>query len=352
MIPSISIIIPSYNNCKYLHKLLEIIQQQTYKEWVAIIVDDGSTDNSIQMIQKFAKEDSRIFFYQRPANLAKGAQACRNYGYEKSKTKYVCFFDSDDLITTTCIEKRVHFMESNPEIDFGIFKAQALIENDSKYYVYKNWTFGDYEMNSGSAMRNFIRNFYPYTVWTNIYRRSSIRNISWDEKIYLFQDFDFNIQCLLANLKFKFANNTQADYYYRVDSSPNSIAASYNSDKKFNSTIYLFSKILNRINSKLAKDFKVYIFFYYTKLINTNDLNKIIILENFIEKKFGKPVVLRFKIVKNVSRYVKMSFKKRKFLQDVLMSIISLSPSFLIGYKNSLQKIIKRQRGLIEIDKL
>ena len=81
----ISIIIPIFNRASLLSETLDSILAQTYSHWECIIVDDGSTDNTQDVIDRYLKLDSRFRCFSRPSNRPKGANACRNFGYEKSK---------------------------------------------------------------------------------------------------------------------------------------------------------------------------------------------------------------------------------------------------------------------------
>ncbi|MFT5892137.1 MAG: glycosyltransferase involved in cell wall biosynthesis, partial [Dokdonia sp.] len=97
----ISIIIPAYNREAIIGETLRSIQKQTFTNWECIVVDDGSSDATFQVVTAFAKADSRIKLHKRPEQLLKGANACRNYGFEMSEGAYVNWFDSDDLMLET-----------------------------------------------------------------------------------------------------------------------------------------------------------------------------------------------------------------------------------------------------------
>ena len=105
--PLVSIIIPTYNRAHLIVETLDSISRQTYANWECIIVDDGSTDASEILIKKYCDSDSRISLYQRPKERPKGANACRNYGLEKSKGSLINWFDSDDYMLPTFLEEKV-----------------------------------------------------------------------------------------------------------------------------------------------------------------------------------------------------------------------------------------------------
>ena len=79
MKPLVSIIIPTYNRAHLIAETLDSIIAQTYTNWECIVVDDGSTDPTDELMETYCKKDSRFQYYHRPKNRPKGANACRNY---------------------------------------------------------------------------------------------------------------------------------------------------------------------------------------------------------------------------------------------------------------------------------
>jgi glycosyltransferase involved in cell wall biosynthesis len=100
--PKISIIIPVYNTDKYLDKCLESVTAQTLKEIEIICVNDGSTDNSLEILKKYAKQDSRFIIIDQNDS---GAGAARNVGLDKAQGEYLAFLDSDDFFELDMLEK-------------------------------------------------------------------------------------------------------------------------------------------------------------------------------------------------------------------------------------------------------
>lgn len=121
-VPLVSVIIPSYNRDTLIGETLNSIMSQTYTNWECIVVDDGSTDNSIYIIESFCKKDKRFRFYKRHRS-PKGAQVCRNIGIENTNGKYTIFLDSDDLLANNCIENRVNYIEKNNGLSFVVFQT-------------------------------------------------------------------------------------------------------------------------------------------------------------------------------------------------------------------------------------
>lgn len=105
----ISIITPSYNSSDYVSETIEAILRQTYQNWELIITDDCSTDNTCEIIEKYAAEDSRIKLFRQSKNL--GAGAARNNSIKEAKGRYIAFCDSDDRWYPDKLEKQVAFMQ-------------------------------------------------------------------------------------------------------------------------------------------------------------------------------------------------------------------------------------------------
>lgn len=112
--PIVSIIIPCFNYGHLLGETLDSVLAQTFQDWEAIIVDDGSTDNSREVAESYCGKDSRFrYFFQKN----KGLSAARNKGIELSRGNYFQFLDADDLIEKRKLEIQVTFLSLNPKTD-------------------------------------------------------------------------------------------------------------------------------------------------------------------------------------------------------------------------------------------
>ena len=107
----VSVIMPLYNCEKFLKYSVASVQNQTYSDWELIIVDDASTDNSLQRARFLAQEDKRIKLLYMYKNS--GVSACRNLALKHSSGRYVAFLDSDDLWSKYKLEHQLSFMRSN-----------------------------------------------------------------------------------------------------------------------------------------------------------------------------------------------------------------------------------------------
>ena len=95
--PLISVIIPVYNASKYLEEALSSVEQQTYKNYEVLLIDDGSTDNSLSICEEFANRDDRFKVFNKPNG---GVSSARNYGLDRAKGQYVTFMDRSEEHTS------------------------------------------------------------------------------------------------------------------------------------------------------------------------------------------------------------------------------------------------------------
>lgn len=107
----VSIIMPNFNGEKYIAEAIESVISQTYPFWELIIIDDCSTDNSINIIKEYSTKDCRIKFINLRKNS--GPAVARNTGIEIAKGQYVAFLDTDDIWLPYKLKKQINFMKDN-----------------------------------------------------------------------------------------------------------------------------------------------------------------------------------------------------------------------------------------------
>ena len=140
--PLVSIIIANYNRANLIEETLYSIKNQSYTFFECIIIDDSSTDDSVNVIQNWIQGDDRFQFFSRPKSKRKGANTCRNWGFmEKSKGDLIKFFDSDDIMLTDHIKISVEQIIER-ELDFVVVDCQNFDENglrERPYETNKNY---------------------------------------------------------------------------------------------------------------------------------------------------------------------------------------------------------------------
>ena len=136
-VPLVSVIIPVYNMVGWMEDSIQSICQQTLNNIEIICINDGSTDHSLQILQRIAKEDHRIRVVSQPNG---GLSAARNMGLKHAKGKYIYFFDSDDMLKPYALEMLYQIAETK-QLDILLFDAESryqTAEIERKFPEYKN----------------------------------------------------------------------------------------------------------------------------------------------------------------------------------------------------------------------
>jgi len=136
----ISFITASYNYEQYIKETIESVLNQTYKDWELIIVDDGSTDNSVKIIEEYRQKDGRIKLLRHENSENKGLIETLKLGLSNCSSEYVAFLESDDKITPDYLEKKVGIIEKYPEVNL-IFNDVTLFGDEEKVEQYNREYF-------------------------------------------------------------------------------------------------------------------------------------------------------------------------------------------------------------------
>ena len=195
--PLVSIIIPTYNRAHLIGETLDSILAQTYTNWECIIVDDGSTDDTDAVVGKYVDKDLRFHYYPRPADRPKGANACRNYGFERSNGEYVNWFDSDDLMVSDKLSTDVSIV-INTDFDFTISQSEFFNTTQDENIGYWNNVLW-----SDEPLDDFIQKKISWSPNAPIWKRQILikQNLVFDEKLQNAQDYWFHIQAISKGLK-------------------------------------------------------------------------------------------------------------------------------------------------------
>ena len=153
----VSIITPSYNSSKFIEETIASVQAQTYSHWEMLITDDGSTDNSFEIIKKICKKDSRIKLF---SIKNAGPAVARNNSIKHAKGKYIAFIDSDDLWMSEFLSTSIKFITKSEGFVFSSYKRcneTTLKEQYKDFIVPENVTYMDIlKTNSISCLTAFI----------------------------------------------------------------------------------------------------------------------------------------------------------------------------------------------------
>ena len=221
----ISIIIPVYNTAQYLDQCLESVLVQSYTDWECIVVDDGSTDNSGEICDKWGKRDSRfVILHQKN----QGVSAARNKGLERCKGEYICFIDSDDWVEPTYLSHLYDGMKNNEGVDMVV--SGFIFEGDKSEFIkpQKKQTIKLQPEETKDIMENI--NFL-YSPWGILNRTSIIKDnlLCFPIDMCFGEDTTFNYLYLRHVRSIFFI--AEADYHYRMQQ--NSLSFRFGESRTF-----------------------------------------------------------------------------------------------------------------------
>lgn len=201
----ISIIVPLYNVEEYLEECLESIRNQTYTDIEVILVNDGSTDGSKQICERFCQVDSRFRLINQENQ---GQSVARNRGFKESIGQYIMFVDSDDVINTNVLEVLLPYMK--PDVDI----VECGMTRDKESFFLNKIPTTVFEGNSKEAILNCIAfRTVKFCAFTKLYRREIVEKIPFLEG-YIYEDVFTGINYL--NHIRKIIVIDYIGYYYRV----------------------------------------------------------------------------------------------------------------------------------------
>lgn len=207
--PLVTIIVPSFNKGIYIEDTIESVIQQTYINWELLIIEDGSTDNSVQLISKYLELDKRICLINSKQN--KGANVCRNIGINAAKGEYLIFLDADDILSIDCLTNRIKTITQYPELDFTVHTLQIfnkkIGDNDFKWLPkVKN------------PLKKFLSHQLPWQTMQPIWKLKFVLKINgFDETFQRLQDVEFHTRVLLQpNVNYLLINDSP-DCFLRID---------------------------------------------------------------------------------------------------------------------------------------
>ena len=217
----VSVIIPVYNIENYLNECLDSVVNQTFEDIEIICIDDGSTDNSLNILQSYANSDDRIKILSKQNS---GQGSARNLGFKKSQGEYIYFVDGDDYIDLKTIEKFYNNAISNNS-EIVISKIARFKDKNSIDYSVPGFDFE--EIFKNQDFNNFLFDYHEvkkyvlnasFAPWTKFYRRDFLvnHNILFVENLY-YEDVLFHIEVMLSAEKMSFL--PEFNYYYRINPS-------------------------------------------------------------------------------------------------------------------------------------
>ena len=205
----VTIIIPTYNRSNFIESTLLSIVNQTFPHWEAIVVDDGSTDDTYEVVEKMCVEESRIKILRRNRG-PKGAPTCRNIGLENAKGEFVMFLDSDDLLGYYCLDQRVSYISRYNNREFWVFPMLLFTKHISDTKLYTNLP------NEEDDLNRFLRSDLPWSISCVLWRKSFLKQLNgFDESFPNCQDHDLHLRALWKTKNYQTFPQAVPDNFYR-----------------------------------------------------------------------------------------------------------------------------------------
>lgn len=304
----ISIIIPVYNVEKYIAKCIQSLLDQTYKNFEAIIVDDGSPDNSIKIAKELVGNDSRFVFLEKENG---GQGSARNMGIDYSKGQYLAFLDSDDYFRNDFLKKMLGPLQENTDIDITICGYHRI--NDD-----------------GSVIDSFMPDIIQYQNNNDVLLSHEYINYGVCNKVYradIWKDYRFNTEItyedkeilpmIIYNSSIHLIEEYLHLYVYRQGSTMNS----YSRQKSVSSVLYIYDKYLNfLITEQLYERYKDYYEKSYIKFCFYRQISMLLAFSDsyvedskYLMKQLDRNMIINKKIIRLFGMYSKVTLSLLMF---------------------------------------
>lgn len=299
----ISIIVPVYNVEKYLDECIQSIINQTHKNIEIILINDGSTDNSLSILRKYESIDKRIIVVDKKNG---GVSAARNYGLDICTSKYIMFVDADDYLELNALEIIFKEIREDTFIIFGynmIYKNKVIKKGD-------NININSLEeMGKNIFFNNNIGGFIANKIFNK--RIIEKNNLSFNEKLSYCEDLVFVCEYIKYIKKFKYINIPLYNYRMRKSSTSYSFLTGNNIEilKSYEVLLSKFNKreIINNIKYRYIESYYIFKKYLDINLVNTGLLkDEKNIINNNCKTMFSK---FKFFIIKHFLK-VGLLYKK------------------------------------------
>lgn len=217
MNPKISVIMPVYNGQKYILNSIESVLLQSFQDFELVIVNDHSIDGTLKLLENNYKNNYKVRIYD---NIGKGVSCARNYGIAQSRGRYIMFLDSDDIIKRNCLQVCIDNAEKyNADIvkfNFDKLLKDKIIKN--KFIFNEKITILNKDDFCKKIYPIFLESYYLNTVWGQLVKKESLKDIEFDDDLIMGEDLKFNITLYSKVNKTLYINENLIIYRYNSNS--------------------------------------------------------------------------------------------------------------------------------------
>lgn len=306
MNPLISIIVPVYNAEEYLEDCINSIVKQTYENIEIIVIDNQSSDSSLQIINKFMKVDSRIKLLYCDVQ---GPSATRNVGIKNAIGEYIMFVDSDDTIEYNSIESivfKINQYEPNIVLfGFDIIDNNKLVSSVENFTITDGYYFGEnYKKIFYNMVMSNRGNYVPSYVYLRAIKKTLLvnNNVYFDELVKRSEDFQFLVKVhSLSNDMY--CMYSEKYYHYRIVSTSitHTFTVNYtNMLKRMFIDLYSMTNIDKGVNERLRYRFIIYIIRYIFEISENSRLNyfqKRLLIKKVLDDKMIAKEMKKIKLI-------------------------------------------------------
>lgn len=230
MNPKISVIVPVYNAEKTLHKCIDSILGQSYKDWELLLIDDGSTDASATICDEYAQLDNRIRAFHKQNG---GVSSARNVGLKNARGEWIAFVDSDDELLPCALDVFFSGAKYRANIDLVSVGYEVYSTNGDFFSTLDEKNKNEqqvFDINQ-AVKRMYCDKFYQFYVFTKLFKRSVIidAGLHFDETLYFSEDrlFIINYLCAMSG-KMYYTNRPVYKYIIRKTGTMMSVVGKFN----------------------------------------------------------------------------------------------------------------------------
>jgi len=275
--PKVSVLMPAYNAEKYIAESIESILNQTFTDFEFVIINDGSTDNTAEIVEKYAVQDKRIKFVNNKKN--QGLIAVLNQGLDLCAGEYIARFDSDDISRPTRLEKQVAYMDAHPECGvlgtwaqkFGTNVTHSVFKHPSQVKLLDMVMYGVLVVHPSAMLRKSVlvdnnikydpRYKYAedFAFWAEMVKYSEIHNLQ--EILLDYRWHDGNISVVHKKTQQECAENIRMGIVSNLLQSEHDMKKFLRMTREVNERFYLFGflPIIRRKQYSITKT-KYYLF--------------------------------------------------------------------------------------------